>query len=180
MEQQELNALQYPIGKFQKPEKITETLLQTWIQSIADLPQKVRKITENLTNEQLDTPYRPEGWTVRQVVHHLGDSHINAYTRFKLALTEDNPIIKPYNEEAWAELADTKYAPIEPSIVFLEALHIKWVYLLKGLTSEQLKRTFIHPASQNQVSLDRNIGLYAWHSDHHFAHIEHLVKRMNW
>ena len=180
MNQEELESLKYPIGKFKNPTEITDNLIQSWIQTLENLPKKLQVLTSKLNDNQLDTPYRPEGWTIRQVVHHIGDSHTNAYMRFKLALTEDNPTIRPYDEQAWAELFDTKTAPISLSLMFIDILHTKLVYLLKGLDEVQLNRTFYHPASQTNVTVKKNIGLYAWHSEHHFAHIENLVKRMNW
>ncbi|MCF6346893.1 MAG: putative metal-dependent hydrolase [Flavobacteriaceae bacterium] len=134
----------------------------------------------NLTNEQLDTPYRSGGWTVRQMIHHLADSHHNSYTRFKWVLTEDKPVIKAYYEDRWAELHDSKSAPILLSLNVLTALHAKWIYFLKGLSSEELKQVFIHPDGNQKVPLAENIGIYAWHCKHHYAHINNLIKRMEW
>ena len=174
-----LEQLKYPIGKAKIPEVITEIDIQKWIKILDSFPIKMRLITQNLTEEQLDTPYRPDGWTIRQVVHHVVDSHFNSYIRFKWALTEEKPVIKAYREELWAELHDYN-APIELSLKALESLHVKLVYLIQGLSQKDLKRTFIHPESQKEVSLKKNIGIYAWHSQHHYAHIENLLQRKGW
>lgn len=179
MESESLEQLKYPIGKAKIPEIISDSDVKEWISILAALPIKIRSITENLNAEQLDTPYRPEGWSVRQVVHHVVDSHSNSYIRFKWALTEEKPLIKAYHEELWAELHDYN-APIELSLKLLESLHAKLVYLLNGLSEKDLKRTFIHPETQQEVSLKKNIGIYAWHSQHHYAHIENLLKRKGW
>ena len=172
--------LRYPIGKFECPEKINQEHIENWLQTIEDFPQKLEVLVKDLSEDQLDTPYRKDGWTIRQVVHHCYDSHHNSYTRFKWALTEDAPIIKAYFEDRWAELPDTTLAPISLSLNSLKALHAKWVYLLKSLKSEELCKYFIHPESNNKVYLDENIGIYAWHCNHHFAHIEQLLIRRNW
>ncbi|MGG3466045.1 YfiT family bacillithiol transferase [Neobacillus pocheonensis] len=159
----------YPIGKFQFSDKVTAESTEGWINEIEALPGMVRAAVKDLNNQQLDTPYRPGGWTIRQVVHHLADSHMNAYIRFKLALTEENPIIKPYEEGKWAELSDSRL-PVEISLSMLEALHIRLVHLLRGLTPTEYEKTFLHPES-GEVSVGKNIGLYAWHGRHHLAHI---------
>lgn len=171
--------LQFPIGAFQCPAVITDTIRQGWIEEIASLPARLRQAVESLSQKQLDTPYRPDGWTVRQVVHHLADSHMNSLTRFKLALTEEQPTIKPYAEEKWAELADSKTYPIEPSLTFLEVLHDRWVGLLVSLDNPDYGKTFLHPES-GVVTLGRNLGVYAWHGNHHLAHITSLKERMGW
>lgn len=175
-----LEQLKYPIGKFENPEIVTEGQLAQWIATIAAFPAKLKHEVSHLTDEQLDTPYRPEGWTVRQVVHHCADSHINSFVRFKLALTEDKPTIKPYWEDRWATLPDGKTIPIEYSLMILEGLHYRWATLLNSLTTEDLIRTFIHPGQGREIELLENIGLYAWHSEHHLAHITALKKRENW
>lgn len=175
-----LNDLRYPIGKFEKPDSITETHLKEWIDVLATFPTRLEKLVGDLTNIQLDTPYRDGGWTVRQVVHHCADSHHNSYVRFKWALTEDTPVIKAYDEQRWAELFDTKSSPIAPSLLHLKAIHAKLVHLLNGLSAEQLNRAFIHPADNSKVVLKENIGIYAWHSNHHYAHIENLLIRQGW
>lgn len=176
----ELEFLRYPIGKPAIPEEITNQLLIEWIDILEKTPENLKRLVSKLSETQLDTPYRPEGWTIRQVVHHMADSHHNSYIRFKWGLTEDSPVIKAYNEKAWANLFDTKSAPIELSLAHLSAVHAKLVYLLKGLTSEDLKRTFEHPESGDITRLDENVGRYAWHSQHHLAHIENLLKRNSW
>ena len=175
-----LEALKYPIGQFNCPEKITSQHIESWISILEHFPDQLENLVKGLTNEQLDTPYRPEGWTIRQVVHHLSDSHHHSYTRFKWALTEDKPVIKAYFEERWAELVDSKSAPINMSLIHLRAIHVKLVYLLKTLSEEDLQAYFIHPETNNKVPLNFNIGNYAWHSNHHYAHIENLMKLKGW
>ena len=179
MESELLEQLKYPIGKAKIPEVITEMDIQKWIKILDSFPRKMRLITKNLSEEQLDTPYRPDGWTIRQVVHHVVDSHYNSYIRFKWTLTEDRPVIKDYHEANWAELIDYK-APIDLSLNALDSLHAKLVYLLKRLSPEDLKRSFIHPESQQEVSLEKNIGIYAWHSQHHYSHIANLLMTKDW
>ncbi|MCC9137142.1 bacillithiol transferase BstA [Pontibacter silvestris] len=174
-----LEQLRYPIGHFDATQPIADDRLSQLILSIANLPAKVREAITDLTEEQLDTPYRPGGWSIRQVVHHLPDSHLNGYTRQKLALTEDNPTIRPYDEEAWSKLNDAKHGAPDVSLALLEALHKRWVLLLLSLTPEELKRTFMHPVS-GQQTIRQHIGLYAWHGEHHLAHITELKKRMGW
>jgi uncharacterized damage-inducible protein DinB len=178
--QTNLDQLKYPIGKFSRPAFISPADISKWIDEIENLPKQLRQAVENLSNSQLDTPYRPEGWTMRQVVHHLPDSHINSYVRFKLALTEDNPTIKPYMEECWAELPEAKVAPIEVSLDLLEAVHKRWVLMLRNISAEQWKRTFFHPESKRENKLDEVLAMYAWHGIHHLAHITELKKRMGW
>jgi len=171
--------LKYPIGKANIPDIITDMDIQKWISILETFPKKMRLITQNLNDEQLNTPYRVDGWTVRQVVHHVVDSHTNSYIRFKWTMTEDRPVIKAYDEKKWAELNDYD-APIELSLQALESLHAKWVYLLRRLSPEDLKKIFIHPASQEEVSLEKNIGIYAWHSKHHYSHIANLLMDKGW
>ncbi len=180
MTDREFDKLKYPNGKYNPLVEITDELVQKWIRSIQELPEKLRDLVTNFSSEQLETPYRPEGWTVRQTLHHIGDSHLNCYIRFKWTLTEDTPTIKAYEEAAWADLFDSNEAPIELALDLIQALHAKWVYLLVGLSELQLNRYFIHPDTGKKVSLRKAIGMYAWHSDHHFAHIEHLAKREGW
>ncbi len=180
MEKETLEQLRYPIGKFHSPESITKEDLQEWIAVLENLPQRLSDLVTPLTDEQLETPYRPDGWTVRQVVHHISDSHHNSYIRFKWALTEDTPTIKAYNEKAWAQLFDTRTAPIQMSLNHLSAIHAKLVYLLKGLSEEDLQRSFIHPDGNQETTLKENIGRYAWHSNHHYAHVENLIQRKGW
>jgi uncharacterized damage-inducible protein DinB len=171
--------LRYPIGPFKIDETPTDQQVRTAIQEIAEAPAKLRAAVEGLSPEQLGTPYRPGGWTVRQVLHHLPDSHLNSYCRFKLALTEDEPTIKPYHEDRWAELEDGRTAPIDVSLAMLESLHQRWVLLLKSLGPDDFKRTFRHP-ELGVVSLAQNVCLYGWHGRHHTAHITSLRERMGW
>lgn len=168
--------LKYPIGKFQKPLSYTETDILTWIDEIKTLPGKLRQAVMPLSEELLDTPYRPGGWTLRQVVHHIPDSHLNSLTRFKLAMTEDNPTIKPYEEDRWALLADYRL-PVESSLKMLEAIHIHLVALFESFTEDDWSRTFYHPANDATSTLKRNLALYAWHGNHHLAHITETMKR---
>jgi hypothetical protein len=171
--------LRYPIGRYRAPTVIGPEQRIAWIGEIESLPGKLKQAVSGLTEAQLDTPYRPGGWTVRQVVHHVPDSHLNSYTRFRLALTEDSPTIKPYDEAAWAELADAKTAPIAPSLALLEGLHARWTRLMSGLTDAEYARTFRHP-ELGEVRLDWTLGLYAWHCGHHLAHITNLRESKNW
>ncbi len=175
-----IEQLKYPVGKFERPEIITKDHIRTWILEISDFPGKLKMEVDHLTYEQLDTPYRPEGWTVRQVVHHCADSHMNSFIRFKLTLTEDKPTIKTYREDRWAELFDGKDMPVEHSLMLLKGLHARWVELLKSLTDDDLQRKLIHPDQGEEIPISRLIGLYAWHCRHHLAHITELKKRKNW
>lgn len=169
----------FPIGKFHYEGPPSEAQRQGFIADIASTPAALQAAAGGLSAQQLDSSYRDGGWTVRQVVHHLPDSHMNAYVRFKLALTEDEPTIKPYAEDRWAELADTKTTPVEVSLMLLEALHDRWVTLLRSLNPEDWKRQFRHP-ELGAVSLEKNVALYAWHGKHHVAHVTELRKRMRW
>jgi hypothetical protein len=175
-----LEQLKYPIGKAQIPSTISEENIQTWIQIIEAFPAKLEKLVATLTVQQLETPYRENGWTISQVVHHCADSHLHSYIRFKWTLTENKPVIKAYYEDLWAELFDGKNSSILLSINLLKALHAKWVYLLKGLTPTELQKEFIHPETKATISLAQNIGIYAWHCNHHYAHIYNLMKSKNW
>jgi len=169
----------YPVGKFHYDDPLTTQQQQAFLDDVAQTPSHLRAAIKGLSEAQLDTPYREGGWTVRQVVHHVPDSHMNSYVRFKLALTEDDPTIKPYAEDRWAELADTKATPVEVSLVLLDCLHYRWVRLLNSLTPEDWKRTFRHPAL-GPMTLEKTLALYAWHGRHHVAHITELRKRMSW
>ena len=169
----------FPIGKFSFPSSVTGADRAALIADIEQTPANLRKAVAGLSAQQLDMPYRDGGWTVRQVAHHVPDSHMNAYVRYKLALTEDVPTIKPYAEDRWAQLEDTKATPIEVSLVLLENLHDRWVRLLRSLGTADWKREFRHP-ELGLVSLERNLALYAWHGKHHVAHITELRKRMGW
>jgi len=173
--------LRYPVGKFQRPTaSLTDAQHHEFIEAIAAAPARLNEAVKGLKPEQLDTRYRPEGWTVRQVVHHVPDSHLNAYTRFRLALTEDLPLIKPYDEAKWAELGDARTAPIEPSLALLENLHKRWVLLLRTLGPAEWSRKFRHPEQEKPLSLDDSLALYAWHGKHHVAHITSLRERQGW
>ena len=174
-----MNDLRYPVGKFEWDGKLTPEQKAVFIGQIEETPAKMRAAVKGLSNEQLDTPYRPEGWTVRQVVHHLPDSHMNAYIRFKLAVTEDEPLIKTYDEKRWALLEDARTAPIEPSLNLLDSLHQRLVFLLKSLKPKDFERKLKHP-ELGVVSLDKYLSLYAWHGRHHVAHITSLRERMGW
>jgi len=171
--------LQYPIGKFQWEGVISDAQREQLINQIEQAPAQLRQALAGLTEEQVDTPYRPGGWTVRQVVHHLPDSHINLYVRFRLALTEEEPTIKPFNQERWAALEDARSAPVELSLSLLEPLHRRFVLLLRSLRTEDFARTFRHPEF-GVVTLDRYLGMAAWHGRHHIAHITSLRDRMGW
>jgi hypothetical protein len=175
-----LEKLKYPIGKYKKPDTLTTEILYNYITDIESFPERLRVEVENLTDEHLDTQYRPNGWTIRQVVNHCADSHMNGLARLKLALTEDKPTIKPYMETLWAELPDSKTIPIEPALHILDGLHKRWAVLLKSLSQDDLKRIYIHPEHGREFQLEESIGLYAWHCSHHLAHITELKKRMNW
>ena len=177
---EDLEQLKYPIGRYQKPGDFSKKNRAEWIKIIEELPDKLRQATNGLSQEQLDTQYRQEGWTIRQTVHHFADSHTNAFIRFKLALTEDKPTIKPYLEDKWARLSDSTKAPIESSLNILDGLHKRWVILLNSMTDEDFERLFIHPQHCREVSLKENLALYAWHSKHHLAHITSLIERNNW
>lgn len=180
MSPSELNFLKYPIGQFDCPNTISKQHIESWVSILEHFPNRLENLVKDLNDKQLDTPYRPEGWTIRQVVHHISDSHHHSYTRFKWALTEDKPVIKAYYEGPWAELIDSKMAPIAMSISHLRAIHFKLVYLIKLLTDNQLEKCFIHPETSKEVSLSANIGKYAWHSNHHYAHIENILKSKGW
>lgn len=175
-----LQQLQYPIGKFQKPETITTEIINQSIKTIASFPEKIYTETYNLSNSQLDTSYRPNGWTIRQVVHHCADSHCNSFIRLKLALTENQPTIKPYLENLWANLQDSVNMPLEPSIQMLSGIHHRWSTLLHNLTQTDLQRTFIHPEHGQITTIQEHILQYAWHCNHHLAHITQAKKNNQW
>lgn len=174
-----MNDLRYPIGRFQRPSTVTADERAQWIDAIAEAPARLREAVADLSDDQLDTPYRPGGWTVRQVVHHVPDSHLNSYVRFKWALTEDAPVIKTYDEKAWAELTDARTAPIEQSLALLDALHTRWVAWLRTLEEPDFARTIQHP-EWKAISVDQLLALYAWHGRHHVAHITALREHEGW
>ena len=171
--------LRFPVGRFHRPEGITPAQRDKWLSEIEALPAQLSAAVAGLDERQLDTPYRPEGWTVRQVVHHYADSHLNSYVRFRLALTEDKPVIKPYDEQRWADLPDAKTAPIGLSLAMLTGLHQRWVLLLHTLDDQGFARKFVHP-ELGEMRLDQTLALYAWHSRHHVAHITSLRARQGW
>ena len=171
--------LRYPIGKFDLTSELTAEQREECIRQIAEAPAKLRASIAGLDPGQVETAYRPDGWTVRQVIHHVPDSHLNSYTRFKLALTEDEPAVRPYYEDRWAELVDARTAPVEVSLTLLESLHKRWVMLLESMTQSDFARKLHHP-ELGTVSLNRYVGLYSWHGRHHIAHITSLRERMGW
>jgi uncharacterized damage-inducible protein DinB len=166
----------YPIGKFSFDGDVSEAARAARIADIAATPRLLRAAVEGMSERQLDTPYREGGWTVRQVVHHVPDSHLNAYVRFKLALTEDAPTIKPYDEAAWAALSDSRDTPIAVSLTLLDALHQRWVTLLRAMSPADFSRTFVHPEHGRSMSLDQVLALYSWHGKHHVAHVKQVGK----
>ena len=172
--------LQYPVGRFENGQTYTPAQTLSNIQTISALPSKLFNVVNVLNEQQLETVYRPDGWTVRQVVHHIADSHINAYLRFHLALTEENPTIRPYLEHLWAELPDGKTAPVDWSLQLLKYVHLRWVLLLNSLTETDLDRTYFHPQSQRSFQLREVVAMYAWHSEHHYEHIHQLALRSGW
>jgi uncharacterized damage-inducible protein DinB len=171
--------LQYPVGRFDWNLRLGDIELREAIDQIAGLPAAMRKAVRGLSEEQLETPYRPGGWTVRQVVHHVPDSHLNAYTRVKLALTEDGPTIRPYDEKLWAELPDVAHTPIGISLTMLDALHERWVVLLRSLEPQDFSRKLVHP-SLGEMDVRKVVCHYAWHGRHHVGHITSLRERMGW
>ncbi len=171
--------LRYPIGRFTPDQIPTPDTRNRHIEQIASLPERMRQAVAGLKDDQLSTPYRDGGWTVRQVVHHVPDSHLNAYIRFKWALTEDFPTIKPYNEGAWATLKDSEQTPVDVSLILLESLHARWTVLLRSLTAQDFQRQLNHPES-GPHNVDWLLELYSWHGNHHVAHITSLRERMGW
>lgn len=175
----DIEFLKYPIGKFKMPELVSSANIQEAIATVKSFPANIFTAVSPLSVAQLDTPYRPGGWTVRQLVHHCSDSHMNAFIRFKLALTEQNPTIKPYEEALWANLADAAL-PIESSLAIIKAIHLKWGVILDSMKPEDFKKTYFHPEKKRNQELEEITLMYAWHSQHHLAHVQHLVLRENW
>jgi len=175
-----LEQLRYPIGKFQKPEEFSDAGKKEWIVVLDALPKWLDALIENLDEIQLQTPYRPGGWTIVQTIHHIADSHMNAYVRLKMALTEDNPAIRPYKQALWAELPDVQSVPVNVSITLLHAMHRRWTSVLRGMAAEDWDRTYYHPEQERNVPLWEMTAMYAWHSKHHMEHIRGLRERMNW
>jgi len=174
-----MDDLRYPVGRFEPPAEMGGVERERFIAEIEAVPAHLARALDGLEPDRLETPYREGGWTVRQVAHHLPDSHLNAYVRFRLALTEDEPTIKPYLEDRWAELPDSRTAPVEVSLRLLEALHRRWALTLRAIEADQWKRAFRHP-ERGPMSLDRALALYAWHGRHHVAHVTSLRQRMGW
>ncbi len=173
---QDVDQLRYPIGKFEMPSEVNQQQITSWIQSISNFPGTITSLTANLSTEEKKLTYRPESWAIKQVVHHCADSHMNAFIRFKFTLTEDMPTIKPYFEERWAELNDGKADDLSDTLLLLTALHSKWTRLLRGLSEADLKREYVHPQYGKHFSLEEAIGLYAWHCEHHLAHVRIALK----
>jgi hypothetical protein len=180
MNELDLEKLKYPIGKFSLPSSYSQEYIADKIEEIATFPEKLKLETINLSNEQLDTPYRPGGWTVRQVIHHCAESHMNCFIRIKWALTENNPVIKAYDEVLWSELPDNLKMPIEPTLTLLDGLHSRLAYIMKNLSENDLEKSFIHPENNSEYKIKQLIALYSWHGNHHLAHITSLKKYKNW
>lgn len=178
MTEQELYHFRFPIGEFRKPKTITQAHINEWINAIETLPESIVSLSEDLTEDQLNYKYRPDGWTIKQVVHHCADSHMNSIIRFKLALTEDSPTVRPYFEDRFAELLDYS-EPIETSISILNGVHKKLSLLLKNLSDVDLKREYVHPEYGRRYSLEEAIGVYGWHSNHHLAHLKQALQYKN-
>lgn len=167
-----LEKLKYPIGKFEAPLVVGKQQVKDWIGIIQNFPERIKREVQELTDKELESRYRPNGWTIKQVVHHCADSHMNSVIRFKLALTEDRPTIKPYFENLWAELSDSENLPVESSLKIIDGLHERWVSLLKALSVAELDRQFMHPETNEYIDLKTTLGIYAWHCEHHLAHIK--------
>ena len=180
MEELDLQKLKFPIGKFEVPEAFTSEYISDRIREIESFPERLRKETLHLSDEQLDTPYRPGGWTVRQVIHHCAESHMNCFIRIKWALTETNPVIKAYDETLWSELPDNIRMPIHPTLNLLEGLHYRLAFIMKNLSEADLEKSFIHPENNSEYRIKQIIGTYAWHGNHHLAHITNLKKYKSW
>jgi len=177
----ELEKLKYPIGRFKSQLVYSYAKhTQEHISQIQSLPQRLKQVVEKLSEDQLNTPYRPEGWTVRQLIHHIVDSHINSYVRYRWALTEETPIIKAYDEKSWALLPDAQEAPVVLSLHLLEALHARWSALLVAMTEDDFQRELAHPDWEKNLSLSLMTHLYSWHGNHHLAHVTSLIERKGW
>lgn len=176
----DIESLRYPIGRFVPPVAYSDFLIKDFINDIRHLPSLIELAVQNLDENQLQTPYRPGGWTLQQLVHHIADSHVNAYVRFKLTLTESNPIIKPYQEAQWAELPDTFQTPVNVSLTLLHSLHRRWVNLLDALQPEDWERSYIHPEQHRSFSLKHALAMYAWHGKHHLAQVVRLKEKEGW
>ena len=174
-----MSELSYPIGKFRAPERMDASERSGWIDTIAAAPARLRAAVAGLNDGQLDTPYRPGGWTVRQTIHHIADSHMNSYLRMKFAVTETDPLVKAYDEAEWAKLHDASTMPVEPSLALIDGLHARWVVFLRSLDEAGWKKAFVHP-EHGRLPVDRATALYAWHAKHHEAHITGLRQREGW
>ena len=175
MNESELHNLRFPIGEFSNPERVSSSDLENWIEDIREFPELVKTHTQNLSSEELSWKYRPDGWNIKQLVHHCVDSHLNAWSRFKLALTEDNPAIRPYFEDRWANLPEANLDDISDSLLILEALHRKWVRMLEFMSEEDMNRTYFHPEYNDTFALFQVLANYAWHCKHHEAHIRQAL-----
>jgi hypothetical protein len=172
--------LKYPIGHFIPPGTYSPEVLDGYIRTISEFPAKIAAETAHLTDAQLDTTYRQNGWTIRQVVNHCADSHMNALARFKFALTENTPVIKPYLEALWGTLPDSKTMPIQPALSMIEGIHQRWTVLMNSFSEKEWQKAFIHPEKGKEIKLNESAGNYAWHCEHHLAHITGLKGRVNW
>lgn len=173
---EDLEKLKYPIGRFQIPTHADEQQLKNWINTIADFPDMLKNAVEHLSDEDLEKQYRPGGWTIRQVVHHCADSHMISFMRFKLALTEDTPVVQAYDENMWAGLPDAKHYSINSSLTLIDGLHDRWAQLLNGMSLEDYDKAFLHPVTKQRIPLKINLAIYAWHCEHHLAHIGNAKK----
>lgn len=170
----------YPIGKYQSSAEVTDQHIDQHIETLKIFPTKLRQALENFSDDMLDTQYRTDGWTIRQLINHLADSHMQSFSRFKLALTEDNPTVKPYDEAKWAELQDGRNEQVKASLMILEGLHFRWVHMLKTMTNRDFEKTYFHPEHNQKIYLRDNVAFYAWHCEHHLAHINSLKKEKGW
>jgi hypothetical protein len=177
---QDLETLRYPIGRFQFVSNYSEKERNDYLKKIEALPKRLKNLVKNWSDEQLATPYRPDGWTVKQLIHHIADSHMNSYVRFKWTLTEDRPTIKAYYEDRWAKVQDSNETPISISLDLLTSLHQRWLILMRNLTESEWQCSFIHPETNREITLMELMPLYAWHSEHHFEHINQLKIRQGW
>jgi hypothetical protein len=177
---EDIEKLKYPIGQLIIPEDIPQSLRQACIKSIGALPDALDHVTKNLTEEQYNTAYRPDGWSIRQLVHHIADSHINAFTRFKLGLTEDEPTIRPYDQDSWCNMSDAQSSDPQLSLNIIRGIHGRWVKVLKTMRDDEYERNIYHPEMKKKLSLGQLLSMYGWHSDHHLAHIKNARERHNW
>lgn len=180
MTDEQLHSLKYPIGTFSFPKEADADRINAWVLEIQEFPEKIESAVNTLNESQLDTAYRPEGWSIRQVIHHVVDSHLNSYIRFKWTLTESEPMIKVYDEKTWAEEPEASKGPIDISLDLLKSLHKRWTLVLKNLSEQDLQKAFTHPEMNRKIHLYQNIALYAWHCKHHLAHITNLKEREGW